>query len=442
MKTLLLKPKTTSLVANGFSALIAIASFSILTRLFDSEELAYWTFFLSLSALYTSLNQGLRDQFFIKRWNELRITSERSELIGSAWRSTIIVLTLAIITLVILFIIIDFFTDNTFYNELIIMLILFVLFDTPYRMALCKLKANMEFGKILRYKIFVEVLFFSVIISLFYLNTIGEEFTEIYWSVGASYLIIRIIISLVAINLGDSGIQKYKYGTKYGRNEMIDFGRFALGTQLVSSFLADSDFYLVHGIRGAALSSVFVVAKRCLPIIILATNSLAEVSYIKIATVWGSDKSKIRREFHRELGVLTLLMWPICALTFVLADEIIILIGGSEYEQSVPVFRAMVVCMFLLPIDKMIGIGLNSFNMPNKNFEKMIVILTVNIFGDLLILYMGGGLIGVAYITVLALLMGILYGYLFMRKVLKISFYYALKEGVELLWSKRREPAN
>ena len=102
----------------------------------------------------------------------------------------------------------------------------------------------------------------------------------------------------------------------------------------------------------------------------------------------------------------------------------------------------MVVCMFLLPIDKMIGIGLNSFNMPNKNFEKMIVILTVNIFGDLLILYMGGGLIGVAYITVLALLMGILYGYLFMRKVLKISFYYALKEGVELLWSKRREPAN
>lgn len=438
MKTLLLKPKTASLVANGFSALIAITSFSLLTRLFNAEELTYWTFFLSLSALYTSLNQGLVDQYFIKRWNELKTLSDRSELIGAAWSLSLIVSALALIILLIIYTLIHFYSNIYLQKELIMLITMFILFDTPFRIGLCKLKANMEFNRILKYKVLVQALFFSAVIFLFYLNKSSFKTGENYWNVGIFYIMVRFLVSALAVYFGDSGINKVKFGTKHAREEMMRFGRFAVGTQVVSSFLADSDFYLVQGMKGSVLSSVFAVAKRCLPLIGLATNSIAQVSYTKIAGVFGTNMIMVRREFHRELGILILLVWPVCVFAYIMAGKFIYVIGGSDYQDSVPVFRAMIISMFLLPIDKMIGIGLNVFNMPNMNFRKMIIILVINIVGDILVLYFGGGLVGVAYITILASSTGVLYSYFYMRKVVSISLPYALKEGWASLRSLRR----
>ena len=432
MKTLLLKPKTASLFANGFSALIAIASFSFLTRLFDSEELTFWTFFISFSALYTMLNRGLIDVYFVKKWNESKILSKRNKLMGSAWQLDLMVLLITLIIFISLYLYFQYNASTSLYDELMLLLMIFIFLDAPYRRGVCKLSANLEYQKILNYKVLEQSLFFGGISCLFiYKNYVAIE-ESLFKLLGVLFLVIRLITSLLTILFGDSGISGVKHGTRSQRKEILGFGGYTAGTQAVNSLLSDSDFYIIHAMRGSLMSSIFVVAKKAIPFINLAMNSIAQVSYSKIARVLGHDKEELYREYHREFGILLVFIWPLCIVAFLFAEKIIYIIGGIDYVGSIPVFRAMVVCMFLAPIDKMLGVALNLCNMPRVNFHKMLIMLGVNICGDAFVLYLGGDLVDVAYVTIASFLAGIVYNYMFLRKLIEVSIFRVLIEGY--LW--------
>lgn len=426
---LLNKPKIASFLANASSAFFAIVSFSLLARMLDSEGLSYWIFFISLSGLYAMINQGLIDVFFVKKWNECKAAPQRLELLGSSWQLALILLTATVILLISLYFISGFYQIVFFQSELTLVLIVFLFFSVPYSMGNCKWNANLEFRRILTFKVLEQTLFL-IICSVLYFRSDDEFFVgRLSEFVFASYLIIRLIMSTIVILYGESGIKNIKYGTRRQRKEIISFGGYTAGVQAVNSVLYDSDFYIVHGLRGEQMSSVFAVAKKGLPFIGLAINSMVQVSYNKIANAVGGSKDLFHKEYHREWGILLIVFWPLCILAYILAAKIIYLIGGSEYVESVPVFRAMIVCLFLLPMDKMFGVAFNVLNKPRYNFIKMWIMLATNVAGDIIVLFLGGGLVEVAYVTIASTSMGIIYNYVKIRGYIDISVIEALSEG-------------
>ena len=313
-----------------------------------------------------------------------------------------------------------------------LLLITFIIVDAPSSVSYWKFQSELNFQRILSFKFLEQMLFLIAVCLLFYSYNLetdqgkGGFLTEVIML----YLGIKMMISLFLVYLRHSGVQFVLRGTKKDRKEIVGFGKYAVGTQAVSSLASDADFYLILNLKGAAASADYAIAKKCLPVIGIPVNAIAKVSYPKLVKAYSQGMSKYDKMMHQELGFLCVLVWPVCLFVILGAEWIIGLIGGAQFAESADILRAMVFFTFLMPVDKIIGQTLNVFNLPSWNFAKMLVSISVNVVGDLVVLMLSDNLVYVAYVSVLSALSGVVVGYLALRRQQKINLLKALRFGV------------
>ncbi len=73
---------------------------------------------------------------------------------------------------------------------------------------------------------------------------------------------------------------------------------------------------------------------------------------------------------------------------------------------------------------------LNVTNIPEYNLRKYAIILVINIVGDIIVIMLGYGVVGVAAVTLLTKSTGIAYSYYIHRKELPLDIMAALKQGI------------
>lgn len=140
--------------------------------------------------------------------------------------------------------------------------------------------------------------------------------------------------------------------------------------------------------------------------------------------------------------------------SFIFAEQIVYILGGQDYIITANIFRIFCIYGLLLPIDRFIGVALDSVNQPRLNFYKVVYMAAANIIGDSivvfgfafsflgfswLILLLNGVLPDVAYqlahgftmvktlewvaiVTILFTIIGIVVGYSYLNKALKLRF--------------------
>ena len=434
MKALLKKPKFISIFTQGAVSGLSMVSFSFLARIFIADELAYWTLFLSISTLYNMINHGFIAEVFIRKWGQIQSPTERIKLMGSTWQIMIYVSFFCLLFIGIYFIFL-YSEKNIFRLSKIpfpLLLITFIIVDAPSSVSYWKFQSELNFQRILSFKFLEQMLFLIAVCLLFYSYDLetdqgkGGFLTEVIML----YLGIKMMISLLLVYFRHSGVQFVLRGTKKDRKEIVGFGKYAVGTQAVSSLASDADFYLILNLKGAAASADYAIAKKCLPVIGIPVNAIAKVSYPKLVKAYSQGMSKYDKMMHQELGFLCVLVWPVCLFVILGAEWIIGLIGGAQFAESADILRAMVFFTFLMPVDKIIGQTLNVFNLPSWNFAKMLVSISVNVVGDLVVLMLSDNLVYVAYVSVLSALSGVVVGYLALRRQQKINLLKALRFGV------------
>jgi O-antigen/teichoic acid export membrane protein len=117
----------------------------------------------------------------------------------------------------------------------------------------------------------------------------------------------------------------------------------------------------------------------------------------------------------------------------------VLLLGGPQYLNTDPVIGANAVTIMrifsvyglLLPIDRMTGIGLDSINMPDKNFLKVLIMVIANVIGDLVAVFIFGSLEFVAVGSILFTLIGLFLGYYFIDRHLDLNFRQIIISGLE-----------
>jgi len=77
----------------------------------------------------------------------------------------------------------------------------------------------------------------------------------------------------------------------------------------------------------------------------------------------------------------------------------------------------------------MTGVGLDSINRPKKNFYKIIFMVSANIIGDLIAVFIFKSLMAVAVVTVLFTLLGLIVGYWYLNKELNLKARLIFSEG-------------
>jgi len=146
-----------------------------------------------------------------------------------------------------------------------------------------------------------------------------------------------------------------------------------------------------------------------------------------------NDIPEFKKILYTYSGAITLLFVPFIIIAFVFAAQFIWILGGSEYKDSADlignVFRIFCIYGILLPIDRLTGVALDSLNKPKSNLYKVFVMLTANVIGDLIAVFVFKSLFLVALATVVFTLIGMYFGYFFLNKEIKLELPEFLRHG-------------
>ena len=448
-----------SLANNGLVAVLGFFSFILLVRILPTQEFGEWVLFL------TTLNFLDMIRFGITRTAIVRFLSGSDEkygkqLIGSNYTINLV----STVFLILLVMTVNHWGDETI-NESGFSLFftwfpVIALINLPFNNALSVLQARMRFDLILLIRIINVGSFMLFLIVNYFFFRFGLQ--TIVWF----YILTNLLSSLVSSLFNWDGIL-YLFQTKRKAISVIlNFGKYTSGTLIGSNLLKSADTFIIGlspllGTTGVALYSIPL---KLTEIIEIPIRSYAMTAFpgLSKASIEG-NKELVLHIFYRNAGGMFLMMLPLMLFSFVFAKEFVIILGGAEYAYTAGIFQIFCLYGLLLPIDRFLGVALDSINKPKQNFIKVVYMTIANIVGDSIVVFgltyivlfasvatllingMGGItevahisrsftvvpiLEFVALVTILFTVLGIVIGFYYLQQEMKVKYRRILIEGI------------
>ena len=332
--------------------------------------------------------------------------------------------------------------------------------NLPFNNAQSVLQAKMRFDFMLLLRIVnVGGFMFFLLVNFFFLHV---SLTIIVYA----YLLINILTSLVAMVPNWDGILDIAKATKASNKMILDFGKYSTGTLIGSNLLKSADTFIIglSPFLGTAGVALYSIPLKLTEIIEIPLRSFAMTAFpgMSKASIEG-NKDLVKHIFYTNAGGMTLLMVPVMIFSFIFAKELVYILGGAGYESTAGIFRIFCIYGLLLPLDRFIGVALDSVNLPKFNFMKVVYMAVANIVGDTLVVFafyyvavatsiltlislplnnlhllakithnfsVITVLEGVAVITIFFTLIGIFVGYHYLNKSFDIHFRKVFQGGI------------
>ena len=218
--------------------------------------------------------------------------------------------------------------------------------------------------------------------------------------------------------------------------ELINFGKYSMGTLISSSLLKSSDTFIIgmSPILGSAGIAMYAIPLKLTDLLGIPLHSFTMTAYPRMAkkSVEG-DVLGAKKIFYSYVGIVTLMFFPVALGGFVFAEPLVLFLGGNEYLDSLPlltlIFRVFTVYIMLLPIDRFTGVLLDSINKPKLNLYKVLVMTFANIILNVLAVFVFESLVAVAVGTVLFTIMGMIIGFYYLKKEIQVDSRHIVSES-------------
>ena len=424
----LLKSKSfISLLGNGVSALLGLLSFALLARYTSKQEFGIWIIFLTIYGIFDTLRTGMVLNAFIKNYTQAVDNKERHQVIGSSWQLSIYVNFAYAVIIAFIYAIFFFYNILPNYHSFFFWLLIISVFSLPFNFATWLLNAELHIFQMSLARIYNQMLFIVLaIVLLFYFS-----FDKIV-SILIAYSLAQLLTTIICIIKGWTGIQYYKNRTKAGLQDLFQFGKFSMGTLVGSNLLKGSDSFLIGKFLGTVAVATYNVPSRVVDVFDLVIRSFAITNMPALSTIYASGNMVLlKKEFERKTGFLFLLLFPLSIISFVFAEPIVIVLAGNQYKDAALLLKLFSIYTALTPIDKLSGVMLDIINKPRLNFIKVILMLSVNVIGDVVCLYFFGTLESVAIVSTFTFATGVIYGMYLLNKHIEVSFLNVFKLGFQ-----------
>jgi O-antigen/teichoic acid export membrane protein len=424
----LLKSKSfISLLGNGVSALLGLLSFALLARYTSKQEFGIWIIFLTIYGIFDTLRTGMVLNAFIKNYTQAVDNKERHQVIGSSWQLSIYVNFAYAVIIAFIYAIFFFYNILPNYHSFFFWLLIISVFSLPFNFATWLLNAELHIFQMSLARIYNQMLFIVLaIVLLFYFS-----FDKIV-SILIAYSLAQLLTTIICIIKGWTGIQYYKNRTKAGLQDLFQFGKFSMGTLVGSNLLKGSDSFLIGKFLGTVAVATYNVPSRVVDVFDLVIRSFAITNMPALSTIYASGNMVLlKKEFERKTGFLFLLLFPLSIISFVFAEPIVIVLAGNQYKDAALLLKLFSIYTALTPIDKLSGVMLDIINKPRLNFIKVILMLSVNVIGDIVCLYLFGTLESVAIVSTFTFATGVVYGMYLLNKHIEVSFLNVFKLGFQ-----------
>jgi O-antigen/teichoic acid export membrane protein len=413
-----------SLIGNGVGALLGVITFALLARVLYKEIFGPYLIFLAIYGIFETLRIGMVMNALVRNLAQCNSQEEEQEVVGSTLFMTLFLTFLYLIVIALLYYIFKHFGLFVEYLFFFKWLMIIAVVSAPNNYATWYLNAKLKIVSMSAIRIINQLVFIGLI--YFYVAQEGS-----IYAVLISYGLSHLVVSILALVMGWSGIQ---YLFKYTKKQMVEifhFGKFSMGTLIGSNLLRSSDTFIIGStFLGSAGVALFNVPSRILEIVEMPLRSFAVTALPQFAKL-NAEKAydALRYEFEKKAGLVFFLLLPIAIGSFIFADWIVLIIGGKGYAESAILLRFFASYMAILPLDKFAGVMLDTINKPNLNFYKVMIQLAVNIAGDFLGIMLFGNLESVAFVSTATFIAGMAFGYAQLNKHMGIKFSNVIKYG-------------
>jgi O-antigen/teichoic acid export membrane protein len=422
-----------SLAGNLVISFFGIASFSLLARTFPMEVFGEWVIFISASTLIEMFRYGIINTAIVRYLSGAE-PEDRIKFIGS---NGLIGLIASIIIFIVLYLTLLAFPrsiHNSGYELFFKWYPLMALINLPMNTALVILQSDLKFGKILLIRS-IESAGFFLFVSCNFLF-LHLSLTQLVWS----YLLVDAIASGTCIIMGWDGLKYLTKATLESVKTLLHFGKYTAFTLIGTNLLRSADTFIISfSPMGTAAVALYSIPMKITELQQIPLRSFAATAFPKLSKASMKGKyEELKEIFYTYSGAMTYLFMAISLVIFVFADLFVLVLGGKQYLGTDPVsgFNAATIlrifCLYgiFLPIDRMTGITLDSMNKPSYNFIKVSWMIIANVIGDLIAIFYFKSLNLVAVASIFFTIIGIGFGFLFMRKVISLKILSIFSYGL------------
>jgi O-antigen/teichoic acid export membrane protein len=415
-----------SFAGNGISAIFGVIVFALLARTFSADVFGEWVIYLSTATFIEMFRFGLTRTGLVRFLSGAE-GEERVKLMGTNYIIGIVITGFIFILLYLTLILFQKPIMASPYKLFFIWYPLLAIFNLPFNNALTILQAEERFLEIMLIKV-VNLVSFTLLLSLNYFLDWGLSLQHlILW-----HLAINLATSVFVIILGWDGIFYVKFYDKKTLQTLLNFGKYTTVTLIGSNLLRSADtFILSISPLGSAAVATYSIPLKLMEMLQIPLRSFASTAFPKLSRASiNNEIGKFKFYFYHYTGIVTIMFLPIIVICFFFAKYFVLILAGPEYikpfpltgESTIFLFQIFVLYGFLLPLDRMTGVGLDAINKPEKNFYKIIAMVSANIIGDLIAVFVFRKLLFVAYATWIFTLIGVVLGYIYLNNEIPLKF--------------------
>lgn len=423
LKALFKNSHTLSLAGNLTNAILGFGSIALVARLLNKEDMGAWVMFMTGYIFADLLRAGIIHTSLI-RFAASSPKEKFGIVSGSGWLISIITtIGLTILTGTIYLVFGDYITNPGF-NLFLKWYWLAAITTLPFNYAAWLLQARSQFEKVLYIRLLNQLSFMTCILLALIFERNSVEI------VLGSFILSGLLPSTISMWAGWSMIRTVRFATREMMHELFKFGKFSMGTLMGSNLLRSSDTLLIGFLMTTRDVAVYAIPLKLIEVIEILLRSFA-ASAMPAMSKYSAPEHKLalRDMYYKYTGMLTLVVLPLVIGTFIFADTMVVILGGAQYADSAVVLRILAVYAAFLPLDRFSGITLDIIGKPYLNLVKVILMVFVNVVGDLLAIHYIGNIWGVAAVSILTFLTGVLFGNYFLRQYLNHSIRETISTG-------------
>jgi O-antigen/teichoic acid export membrane protein len=238
---------------------------------------------------------------------------------------------------------------------------------------------------------------------------------------------------------GWDGFGYFFKATKQSNLTVLNFGKYTTFTLIGTNLLRSADTFIISlSPLGTAAVALYSIPMKLTELQQIPLRSFVATAFPKMSKASIEGKLADVNIFYTYSGAMSYLFVFVSVFTFIFADFFVMLLGGDQYLgvdpltgfNTVTIMRIFSVYGLLLPIDRMTGVCLDSINKPDLNFLKVLFMVIVNIAGDLIAIFIFKSLNLVAVGSILFTIIGIVVGFYFLSKELKLEYRRIFSSGI------------
>lgn len=423
MLRLLNSPAAMSTAGQAGGAALGFLSFLVLARLLAPAELGAWVLYLTAATLLEMLRAGIV-QTALVRSASTGDSAEVKTVYGSAW-----VLALAVTAVLVAGTFVAGFLLGPHIGSPAVRLFttwwpFVAIASLPAQMGSWMLQAERRFGRSGLLRLAQNLIFLAGL-------SIGLVLPDLSLDrIAAIQLLAHVTAALLGLGTGWAQLSSVTRARKDVIRSLFRFGKFSMGTLIGTNLLKSADAFILGAFLGPAAVALYAIPQKIVEAVEVPLRGLAAATFPEMsAASLRGDLVRLRHLFERWVGMLTLALLPVLAVAWWLAPEILSLLGGAEYARGADLLRLFLVYIVLLPADRYLGLALDALGKPHLNLYKVLVMVVVNIAGDLAAVILLQSVTWVAATTVLMTLTGTVFGARALGRVVSVRPMRVLSRG-------------